>query len=124
MVNLTVTMYMIFQGIAPSFWGSLADSWGRRPVYIMTFLIYLLACIGLACTKNYETLLALRMLQAIGSSSAIAVGAGSIGDISTPAERGGYMGIYSMGSFLGPLLGPVLGMFTKSQMLYVKVNMY
>ncbi|KAF1797826.1 major facilitator superfamily domain-containing protein [Mucor lusitanicus] len=109
MVNLTVTMYMVFQGIAPSFWGSLADSFGRRPVYIMTFLIYLLACIGLACTRNYETLLSLRMLQAIGSSSAIAVGAGSIGDISTPAERGGYMGIYSMLSFLGPLVGPVLG---------------
>ncbi|CEP12283.1 hypothetical protein [Parasitella parasitica] len=51
------------------------------------------------------------MLQAIGSSSAIAVGAGSVGDISTPAERGGYMGIYSMGSFLGPLLGPVLGLW-------------
>ncbi|CAO3609395.1 unnamed protein product [Mucor fragilis] len=109
MVSLTVTMYMVFQGIAPSFWGSLADSFGRRPVYIMTFFIYLLACIGLACTRNYEMLLSLRMLQAIGSSSAIAVGAGSIGDISTPAERGGYMGIYSMLSFLGPLLGPVLG---------------
>ncbi|KAL7312101.1 hypothetical protein PS15m_007902 [Mucor circinelloides] len=109
MVNLTVTMYMVFQGIAPSFWGSLADSFGRRPVYIVTFFIYLLACIGLACTRNFETLLSLRMLQAIGSSSAIAVGAGSIGDISTPAERGGYMGIYSMCSFLGPLMGPVLG---------------
>ncbi|EPB88969.1 hypothetical protein HMPREF1544_04230 [Mucor circinelloides 1006PhL] len=109
MVNLTVTMYMVFQGIAPSFWGSLADSFGRRPVYIVTFFIYLLACIGLACTRNFETLLSLRMLQAIGSSSAIAVGAGSIGDISTPAERGGYMGIYSMCSFLGPLVGPVLG---------------
>ncbi|KAI8642182.1 putative MFS transporter [Parasitella parasitica] len=109
MVNLTITMYMVFQGIAPSFWGSLADSFGRRPVYIATFFIYLSACIGLALTKNFETLLSLRMLQAIGSSSAIAVGAGSVGDISTPAERGGYMGIYSMGSFLGPLLGPVLG---------------
>ncbi|KAG1107328.1 hypothetical protein G6F42_016406 [Rhizopus arrhizus] len=63
-----------------------------------------LTCIGLACTRNFETLLSLRMLQAIGSSSAIAVGAGSIGDISTPAERGGYMGIYSMCSFLGPLM--------------------
>ncbi|KAL9550839.1 hypothetical protein MBANPS3_004546 [Mucor bainieri] len=90
--------------------GQFDDSFGRRPVYIMTFFIYLLACIGLACTRNYETLLSLRMLQAIGSSSAIAVGAGSIGDISTPAERGGYMGIYSMASFVGPLLGPVLVM--------------
>ncbi|KAI7870105.1 major facilitator superfamily domain-containing protein [Mucor mucedo] len=109
MVYLTVTVYMIFQGLSPSFWGSLADSWGRRPVYIMTFLIYIFACIGLACTKNYVTLLILRMLQAFGSSSAIAVGAGIIGDIATPMERGGYMGLFSMGTMLGPLLGPVLG---------------
>lgn len=80
MVYLTVTVYMIFQGLSPSFWGSLADSWGRRPVYIITFLIYILACVGLGCTKNYATLLVLRMLQAFGSSSAIAVGAGIIGN--------------------------------------------
>lgn len=81
MVYLTVTVYMVFQGLSPSFWGSLADSWGRRPVYIITFLIYIFACIGLACTQNYATLIILRMLQAFGSSSAIAVGAGTIGNI-------------------------------------------
>ncbi|KAI9485264.1 MAG: major facilitator superfamily domain-containing protein [Benjaminiella poitrasii] len=109
MVSLTITMYMITQGLSPSFWGSLADNWGRRPILITTFLIYTLACIGLANTKDYASLLSLRMLQAFGSSSAVAVGAGIIGDISTPAERGGYMGVFSMGTMLGPLLGPVLG---------------
>ncbi|KAI7904427.1 major facilitator superfamily domain-containing protein [Cokeromyces recurvatus] len=109
MVSLTVTMYMVMQGLSPSFWGSLADSWGRRPIFIITFLIYILACIGMANTKNYASLLSLRMIQAFGSSSAVAVGAGVIGDISTPAERGGYMGVFSMGTMLGPLLGPVLG---------------
>ncbi|KAI8373550.1 major facilitator superfamily domain-containing protein [Choanephora cucurbitarum] len=109
MVSTTVTVYMILQGISPSFWGSLADSWGRRPVYISTFMIYTLACIGLANTENYATLLSLRMLQAFGTSSAVAVGAGTIGDIASPIERGGYMGIYTMGSMLGSCLGPPLG---------------
>lgn len=70
---------MIFQGVSPSFWGSLADSWGRRPVYIITNLIYILVCIGLACAKNFPAFLILRMLQAIGTSSSIAIGAGTIG---------------------------------------------
>lgn len=78
MVSLTVTIYMIFQGISPSFWGSLADSWGRRPIYVTMFLVYILACIGLECTQNYAALLVLQMVQAFGSSSAVAVGAGSI----------------------------------------------
>lgn len=80
MINITITMYMVFQGISPSFWGSIADLWGRRPVFIATFLIYIAVCIGLACTQNYVTLLVLRMLQSFGSSSAIAVGAGIIGN--------------------------------------------
>jgi MFS family permease len=79
MINLTVTVYMIFQGLSPSFWGSLSDSWGRRPVYLMTLFIYVMSCIGLAFSPNYTTLLVLRMLQAFGSSSVIAIGAGTIG---------------------------------------------
>ncbi|CAO3701068.1 unnamed protein product [Rhizopus stolonifer] len=109
LISLTVTMYMIFQGISPSFWGAMADNWGRRPVYIATFFFYSLASFGAGCAKDYPSLLIMRMLQAVGSSSAIAVGAGTIGDISTPAERGGYMGIYSMLNQLGPLVGPFLG---------------
>ncbi|ORZ21205.1 major facilitator superfamily transporter [Absidia repens] len=109
LISLTVTVYMIFQGLSPSFWGSLSDSWGRRPVYLMTIFIYLMACIGLALTPNYTTLLILRMLQAFGSSSVIAIGAGTIGDIAVPSERGGFMGWYGLGSMLGPILGPVLG---------------
>ncbi|EIE92512.1 hypothetical protein RO3G_17110 [Rhizopus delemar RA 99-880] len=104
-------LHVIQQGISPSFWGAMADTWGRRPVYIATFLFYSLASFGAGCSQNYPSLLVMRMLQAVGSSSAIAVGAGTIGDISTPAERGGYMGIYSMLTQLGPLLGPFLDGF-------------
>ncbi|KAI7861236.1 major facilitator superfamily domain-containing protein [Spinellus fusiger] len=109
LINLTVTVYMVFQGVSPSFWGGLADNWGRRPVYIMTILIYIIACIGIALAPDYNSLLGLRMLQAFGSSSVIAIGAGTIGDVAVPAERAGYMGMYSMGTMMGPILGPVLG---------------
>lgn len=29
-INLTVTVYMIFQGLTPAFWGAAADAFGRR----------------------------------------------------------------------------------------------
>lgn len=64
----------IFQGLSPSLWGSLADQWGRRPVYLCTMVVYLGANIGLALAPNYPALLVLRMLQAFGSSSVIAIG--------------------------------------------------
>ncbi|ORX81673.1 MFS general substrate transporter [Basidiobolus meristosporus CBS 931.73] len=109
LVNLTVTVYMIFQGLSPSLWGSLADIWGRRPVYLATLLVYVGSCVGLGLTPNFTALLILRMLQACGSSSVIAIGAGVVGDIAAPSERGGYFGIFSLGQMLGLVIGPVLG---------------
>lgn len=80
-VNLTITVYMIFQGISPTFWGTISDSYGRRPVLLSTMLIYICACIGLALTPNYAALMVFRMIQAFGSSSVIAISAGVVGDI-------------------------------------------
>jgi MFS family permease len=36
-------------------------------------------------------------------------GAGIIGDISIPAERGGFMAIFSIGPMVGPSIGPIVG---------------
>ncbi|KAJ8128967.1 hypothetical protein O1611_g4665 [Lasiodiplodia mahajangana] len=97
LINLTVTSYLIFQGLAPSLWGPLSDVRGRRVAYFLTFLVFLGACVGLAETKNYATLIVLRSLQSSGSASTIAVGSAVIGDITTREERGGYMGIFQAG---------------------------
>lgn len=142
--NLTVTVFMIFQAVSPAFWSSMADTRGRRPVYICTLFIYLLSCIGLAMSTNYAILLSLRMVQAFGASSVIAIGAGVIGksdhiayislsyarhmlitfilnrvtnsiimqkkaDVTHPSKRGGYLGWYSLGWNLGPVVGPAIG---------------
>jgi hypothetical protein len=96
-INLTITCYMIFQGLAPSFFGDLADMAGRRPVYLISFVVYTGACIGIALQKNIVALFVLRCLQSTGSSSVIALASGVVADISTSAERGMYMGWVTMG---------------------------
>ncbi|KAF2140823.1 uncharacterized protein K452DRAFT_351588 [Aplosporella prunicola CBS 121167] len=109
LVNLTVTSYMIFQGLAPSLWGAVADSSGRRITYICTFLVFFAACVALANTRNYATLVAVRCLQSTGSAATIAIGSGVIGDITTRAERGGFMGIFQAGLLVPVAIGPVIG---------------
>jgi MFS family permease len=109
LINLTVTSYLIFQGLAPSVWGAIADVHGRRVTYICTFVVLLGSCIGLAEVKHYYQLVILRCLQSTGSASTIAIGAGVIGDITTREERGGYMGIYQAGLLAPVAVGPILG---------------
>jgi MFS family permease len=78
-----------------------------------------LSCVGLALvpTSAYWLLMLLRCLQATGSASTTALGdlfrqqqidqtlmmasgAGIIGDIATPAERGGLFGLFGLGGLV------------------------
>ncbi|KAH7913087.1 major facilitator superfamily domain-containing protein [Hygrophoropsis aurantiaca] len=111
LINLTVTVYLVLQGVSPMIWGTLADRTGRRPIFLACLLTLCLACIGIALTptSDYWLLLLLRCLQAAGSASTTVLGTGVIADIATPAERGGFFGLYSLGPMVGPAIGPVLG---------------
>ncbi|KAL4736005.1 major facilitator superfamily domain-containing protein [Aspergillus similis] len=109
LVNLTITTYMILQGIAPAFMGTLADACGRRPAYILAFAIYTAANIGLALQNSYPALMVLRCIQSAGSSGTVSFGYGVIADIATPAERGSYVGPMAAGVMLAPALGPIIG---------------
>ncbi|KAG9016063.1 hypothetical protein FRB90_003658 [Tulasnella sp. 427] len=80
LMNLTITVYLIFQGISPMLWAPLADTYGRRPVYLTS-----------------------------GSASTVALASGVVADIATPSERGGFLGFTTLGVLLGPCIGPVIG---------------
>lgn len=73
LMNLTVTMFIVVQGIVPAVLGDLADQIGRRPVYLLVLLVYLVACVGLALQRSYPALLVLSMLQSAGSSGKYSV---------------------------------------------------
>ncbi|KAI0068153.1 MFS general substrate transporter [Artomyces pyxidatus] len=111
LINLTVTIYMVMQGLAPMVWGTFSDRWGRRPIFVACLVLLSLSCVGLALvpTSAYWLLMLLRGIQAAGSASTIALGAGVIADIATPAERGGFMGLFGIGPMVGPSIGPVIG---------------
>ena len=51
------------QAVAPTMVVGLSDSAGRRPAYLVCFVIYIAANIGLAFQKNYVALMVLRCLQ-------------------------------------------------------------
>ncbi|KAI4908447.1 uncharacterized protein J4E92_010899 [Alternaria infectoria] len=104
LINLTITTYLIVQVIAPAFCGDLADNLGRRPVYLITFAIYVCANLGLALQQNYAALMVLRGVQSFGCSATVAIGYGVIADVATPATRGSMLGPAMIATNLGPIL--------------------
>lgn len=109
LINLTVTSYFVIAAVAPAFMGDLADRLGRRPIYILMFSFFIGANIGIALVQNFPGLLVLRMLQSAGSSGLLAVCYGVIADITTPENRGGYVGMFDLLINLAVSVGPVIG---------------
>lgn len=109
LINLSLTTYMIAQAIAPSIIAGMSDNSGRRLSFIICFIIYIGANIGLALQTDYAALLVLRMVQATGCSAAIALSNAVVADVATSAERGKYMGYATSGLLFGPAFGPTIG---------------
>lgn len=109
-INLTITVYVIFQGISASFWSPLSDAFGRRPVLIMTFGLYTAASLGLALSEgSYTALILLRATQSIGGSAVLAIAYGVVADLVPSAERGSMLGPMLASGNLGPCIGPIIG---------------
>lgn len=108
-INLTITSYLVLQGISPTLWSAIGDSTGRRLLYLIALTIYLGSCIGLSLSQTYAAVVALRAIQAIGSASTTAIGASLIGDLIHISHRGKYMGNYSALGGAGTAFGPVIG---------------
>ena len=108
-INLTVTTYLILQGIAPTLIAGFADGSGRKPAYFICFVVYIAGNIGLGAQHSYAALLVLHMVQSAGSSSTVTLATGIAADVASAAERGSYVSLASLGAWLGPILGPVIG---------------
>ncbi|CAG8982345.1 hypothetical protein HYALB_00005347, partial [Hymenoscyphus albidus] len=117
-VSLTITSYLIIQGISPVIWGAFSDTVGRRPIYIASFIISILSNVVLSFTPNFAVLVIFRGLQAAGSASTVSIGRrslsygickaakllspignGVIQDISPPSERGAFISFYQASEY-------------------------
>ncbi|CAO3679552.1 unnamed protein product [Rhizopus stolonifer] len=105
----SVNFLMISYLIQPLVWAILSDRLGRRYIYLISFSISVIGSICCALSVNIKMFIAFRAVSAIGSSSVMSMGAGTIADIFNPQERGRAFAYYSCGPLLGPALGPIIG---------------
>ncbi|KAH8657509.1 major facilitator superfamily transporter [Tricladium varicosporioides] len=109
-INATVTVFMAVLAIGPLFWSSQSDWKGRRPLYIISLAIYIIANILLAVVPSkYAALIVLRIVQAFGGSAVVSLGAGTVADVTEVKKRAAAMSIFLLGPQLAPSIGPVIG---------------
>jgi DHA1 family bicyclomycin/chloramphenicol resistance-like MFS transporter len=108
-VNLTLIFFFIVFAAGMLFWGPLSDKYGRRPILIAGLAIYSLAGFLCAISQDINQLIAFRILQAIGGSSASAVAMAMIKDVYDSRNREMILAWVSSMVLISPMAAPVLG---------------
>ncbi len=108
-VQLTLSFYMAGFALAQLFCGPLSDRFGRRPVMIAGFALFLLASLLCAFAPDVEWLLAGRFLQAVGGAAGPVLGRAAVRDIHGPLEAGRVLSYMASTMALAPALAPVVG---------------
>jgi MFS family permease len=75
-------------GLAPLFWAPLAERYGRRPVWLVSTLLSMVANIGCARSTSYGTLMVARVFQSIFNAPAGALGTAVVAELFFARERG------------------------------------
>ncbi|KAL9114138.1 MAG: hypothetical protein Q9227_001910 [Pyrenula ochraceoflavens] len=107
--NMSIALYMLSMSIFPLWWSAFSEHFGRRTIYLISFLVFELFSVLSAISKSIGVFIAMRVLAGGASASVQAVGAGTIADIWEVRERGRAMGIFYLGPLCGPLFAPIVG---------------
>ncbi|KAI8885745.1 MFS general substrate transporter [Backusella circina FSU 941] len=108
-VNTSLSVFVFTDAIFPLLWAPFGDLFGRRRIYLISFLINIIGCIGCALSVNVGMFIAFRAISAMGSSSVVSMGAGTLSDIYDAHERGRALSLYALAPLLGPAIAPIIG---------------
>jgi multidrug resistance protein len=106
---LGISLYVVGFGLGPLLWGPLSEMYGRRTIFLVSFLPFVLFHLGGALAHNVETLLITRFLAGAFGSSPLTNAGGIIADMFTARDRGLASALFAMAPFAGPVLGPIVG---------------
>ena len=93
-----ITIYLLTSTISVPFWGKLSDVYGRKPIYMLGIVIFLVGSALSGLSQNMGMLILFRGIQA-SAPALFPVALAIIGDLFSPQERGKYQGLF--GAVLG-----------------------
>ncbi len=124
----TLSAYLLPFAVMTLFHGTLSDSFGRRPVILVSLVVYLLASAGCALAQDFFQLLLFRGLQGLSGGAGMVVGRTIIRDSFEGFAAQRLMSLVTLIFGLAPALAPVIGGWLQSafgwQSVFVFLALY
>ncbi|KIY43541.1 MFS general substrate transporter [Fistulina hepatica ATCC 64428] len=108
---LSVSLMVVGFGIGPLLISPFSELYGRRLLWTIPSLAYILFSIPCAYAKNIETLLICRFFCGVFASGPLTLAGGTISDIWDNNERGFAIALFAAAPYGGAALGPLIGGF-------------
>ena len=105
----TLTVYLVAFAFMTLFYGTLSDSFGRRPVLLLAMLLYVLSSVGAGLSRSLGMLIFFRFLQGATAGAGSVIGRAIVGDLFSGAEAQRVMSYISVVFGLAPAIAPILG---------------
>ena len=109
--QLLITMIFLGLGFGQLIFGPLSDSFGRKPVVYVGFMLFIVASIICVTTKSFEIMILGRVLQGIGLSSPRTMAITIIRDRYSGDYMAKIVSIVVMVFILIPVVAPAMGQF-------------
>lgn len=108
-VQHTLSVYLFGFAFMSLFWGTLSDSFGRRPIIIAALVLFAIGSIGSTFAPSYGWLLFFRCLQGCSAGAGRVVGQALVRDRFHGAEAQRLFANIAMVFSLAPAIAPILG---------------
>ncbi len=110
------SIYVLFNLVGTPLMAKLADTIGRRSIYIIDIVLFAAGSLIVAISPNFSVLLLGRAIQGFGSGGIFPVASAVIGDTFPQEKRGSALGligaVFGIAFIIGPIIAGVLLMFS------------
>jgi DHA1 family bicyclomycin/chloramphenicol resistance-like MFS transporter len=108
-VQLILSLFLAAIAISQIFVGPLSDRFGRRPVMLVGFVVFIAASIASPFAPTIEALIAIRIVQGATGCVGIVLGRAIVRDLFDRRQAASMLGYVTMGLAIAPMVAPSIG---------------
>ena len=109
LVQLTFSIVLVVMAVVTPIYGSLSDRYGRRPILLGGFVLFLIGSLISALAPTLSVLLVGRLIQAVGAACGTTLARAIARDTYGPAALVTAIAYLTMAYTLGPMISPTVG---------------